>query len=162
MAKYSECLLEPLREGFDFTSCRVRERGALVRFLNSRECILLVLSLVLPAICAWSQTQLATLSGTITDPSGAVVPGVSVTIVGQDTGLKRSALTDVAGEYRFAGLPIGNYSLRIEKTGFQSQIREGVQLNSAVEVTINSQVALGDLAQQTTVSANAAGIDSTT
>ena len=43
---------------------------------------------------AWSQTQLATVSGTITDPSGAVVPGVSITIVSQGTGLKRSALTD--------------------------------------------------------------------
>src|SRR5277367_868289 len=73
---------------------------------------------------AWSQTQLATVSGTITDPSGAVVPGVSVTIVSQGTGLKRSALTDTAGEYRFAGLPIGNYSLRVEKAGFQSQVRE--------------------------------------
>ena len=54
---------------------------------------------------AWSQTQLATVSGTITDPSGAVVPGVGVTIVSQGTGLKRSVLTDTAGEYRFAGLP---------------------------------------------------------
>ena len=80
------------------------------------------------SLCAWSQTQLATVSGTITDPSGAVVPGVSVTIVSQGTGLKRSALTDTAGEYRFAGLPTGSYSLRIEKTGFQSQMREGVEL----------------------------------
>jgi protocatechuate 3,4-dioxygenase beta subunit len=55
-----------------------------------------------------SQTQLATVSGTITDPTGAVMPDVSVTIVSQGTGLKRSALTDTTGEYRFAGLPIGN------------------------------------------------------
>ena len=114
------------------------------------------------SVGAWSQTQLATVSGTITDPTGAVMPGVSVTIVSQGTGLKRNVLTDTAGEYHFPGLPTGNYSLRIEKTGFQSRLREGVQLNSAVEVTINSQLALGDLAQQTTVSANAAGIDSTT
>src|SRR5579862_3169151 len=100
-----------------------------------RPCILSVALAALFAASAASQTQLATVSGTITDPSGAVVPGVSVTIVSQGTGLKRSALTDAAGEYRFAGLPIGNYSLRIEKPGFQSQVREGVQLNSAVEVT---------------------------
>src|SRR5579872_5133226 len=114
------------------------------------------------SVGAWSQTQLATVFGAITDPSGAVVPGVSVTIVSQFTGLKRSALTDTAGEYRFAGLPTGNYSLRLEKTGFQSQVREEVQLNSGVEATVNSQLALGDLSQQTTVSANAVGIDSTT
>ena len=124
-----------------------------------------MLSTVLAALFsvgAWSQTQLGTVSGTITDPTGAVMPGVSVTVVSQGTGLKRNVLTDTAGEYRFAGLPTGNYSLRIEKTGFQSQLREGVQLNSDGEVTINSQLALGDLAQQTTVSANAARIDSTT
>jgi len=62
------------------------------------------------SVSAWSQTQLATVSGTITDPSGSVVPGVSVTIASQGTGLKRSALTDTAGEYRFAGLPTGTYS----------------------------------------------------
>jgi hypothetical protein len=117
---------------------------------------------VLFSVGAWSQTQLATVSGTVTDPSGAVVPGVSVMIVSQGTGLKRSALTDTAGEYRFAGLPTGNYSLRLEKTGFQSQVREGVELNSAAEVRINSQLAVGDLSQETTVSANVAGIDSTT
>src|SRR5579864_5047739 len=133
-----------------------------VRSFSSRARLLLVLSLAFPPICAWSQTQLATVSGTITDPSGAVVPGVSVTIVSQGTGLKRSAPTGTAGEYRFAGLPTGNYSLRIEKTGFQSQIREGVELNSAAEVRINPQLAIGDLSQQTTVFANVAGIDSTT
>jgi len=127
-----------------------------------RPCILSAALVALFSVGAWSQTQLATVSGTITDPSGAVVPGVSVTIVSQGTGLKRSALTDTAGEYRFAGLPIGNYSLRVEKAGFQSQVREGVDLNSAVEVTINLQLAIGDISQQTTVSANAAGIDNTT
>ena len=50
----------------------------------------------------------------------------------------------------------------MEKTGFRSQIREEVDLSSAAEVTINSQLAIGDLSQQTTVSANAVGIDNTT
>jgi hypothetical protein len=127
-----------------------------------RHSILSVALAALFSVGAWSQTQLATVSGAITDPTRAVVPGVSVTIVSQGIGLKRSALTDAAGEYRFAGLPIGNYSLRIEKPGFQSQVRERLELNSAVEVTINSQLAIGDIAQQTTVSANAVGIDSTT
>jgi hypothetical protein len=114
------------------------------------------------SVGAFSQTQLAAVSGTVTDQSGAVVPEVSVTIVSQGTGLQRSALTDTAGEYRFAGLPTGGYSLRLEKPGFQSQIREGVELTVAAEVTINSRLAIGDLSQQTTVNANAAMIDNTT
>ncbi len=127
-----------------------------------RPCMQSAAFVALFSVCAWSQTQLATVSGAIADPSGALVPGVSVTIASQGTGLKRNALTDSSGEYRFAGLPTGNYSLRTEKTGFQSQTREGVELTSAAEVRVNLQLAVGDLAQQTTVSANAAGIDSTT
>jgi hypothetical protein len=127
-----------------------------------RPCILSAALTALFSVCAWSQTQLATASGTVTDPSGAVVPGVSVTIINQGTGLKRGSLTDTAGEFRFGGLPIGTYSLRIEKPGFQSQLREGVGLNSAAEVMVNAQLAIGDLSQQATVSANVAAIDSTT
>src|SRR5271165_2995342 len=90
-----------------------------------RSCIVAAVLAGLFSIGAWSQTQLATVSGAITDPSGAVVPGVSVTVVSQGAGLKRSVLTGTSGEYRFAGIPSGNYSLRIEKPGFRSQIREG-------------------------------------
>jgi Carboxypeptidase regulatory-like domain/TonB dependent receptor len=127
-----------------------------------RSCMLSAALAALFSVGAWSQTQLATVSGAITDPSGAVVPGVAVRIVSQSTGLKRSVLTGTAGAYRFAGVPSGNYSLRIEKPGFQSQIREGVELTSAAEVVINAQLVIGDLSQQANVTANAAAINSTT
>ena len=127
-----------------------------------RSCMVVVLLAGLFSAGAWSQTQLATVSGAITDPSGAVVPGVSVTVVSQGTGLRRSVLTGTAGEYRFAGLPTGSYSLRLEKPGFQSQMREGVELGSAAEVVVNAQLAVGELSQQANVSANAIGIDRTT
>jgi hypothetical protein len=58
-------------------------------------------------------------------------------------------------------LPTGGYSLRIEKAGFESQIRDLVELTSAAEVMINAKLAIGDLVQQTTVSANGAAIDTT-
>ncbi len=74
-------------------------------------------------------------------------------------GLKRSTLTDTAGEYGFPGLPTGTYSLRMEKPGLQSQIREGLALSSASEVRINSQLAIGDLSRETTVHAYALGVD---
>jgi hypothetical protein len=135
---------------------------ARTKFTSHPSRVLVAVLLALSSIGAWSQTQLATIFGTITDPSGAIVPGVNVTIVSEGTGLKRRAVTDTAGDYRLAGLPTGNYSLRIEKTGFQSQVREGVALTSAAEVMINSQLAIGDLSQQTTVSASVAGIDNTT
>ena len=127
-----------------------------------RPCTMSAALALIFSVGAWAQTQSATISGTISDPSGAVVPGVSVTVVSQGTGLKRSVVTGTAGEYRFAGLPTGTYSLRLEKPGFQSQVREGVELNSAAEVMVNAQLAIGDLSQQANVSANVAAIDSTT
>jgi len=108
-----------------------------------------------------AQTQLATVFGTVTDPSGAVIPGAQITIANQSTGWKRDTVTDTAGEYHLAGLPTGGYSLRIEKAGFESQIRDLVELTSAAEVMINAKLAIGDLVQQTTVSANGAAIDTT-
>ena len=140
---------------------RYAEAPLVAKRASYRPCLRSAAFVALLSVCACSQTQLATVSGAITDPSRAVVPGVSITIVNQGTGLKRSAGTDTSGEYRFAGLPTGNYSLRIEKTGLQSQTHEGVELTSAAEV-INSQLAIANLQQQTMVSANIAAIDSTT
>src|SRR5262244_2746226 len=107
-----------------------------VNCASYRLCILLGLLLTLFSVHAWPQTQLAAVFGTITDPSGAVVPGAQVTIVNQSTGLTREALTDMTGQYRLAGLPTGNYAVRIEKNGFQTQARQGIILTSASEVLI--------------------------
>jgi hypothetical protein len=114
------------------------------------------------SVCAWSQTQLATVYGTINDPSGAVVPGAQVTIVNQSTGLKRGTLTDIAGQYQLAGLPTGNYALTTEKEGFQTQVREGIALTSGSEIMMNLSLAIGTQREQMTVSAGVIAIDNTT
>ena len=129
---------------------------------SHRSCALVAILLALSSICAWSQTQLAAVFGIVSDGSGAVIPAAQVTIVNNATGLKRGTITDGAGQYHLSGLPTGTYTVRTEKQGFQSQIREGIVLASASEVMINSQLAIGDLSQQTTVSANVAWIDNTT
>ena len=128
----------------------------------SRACLLLALFVGLFSSCAWPQTQLATVFGTINDPSGAVIPGAQVTIINQGTGLKRATLTDMTGQYHLAGLPIGNYALRTEKEGFQTQTREGIALTSASEVMINLSLIMGVHPEQLTVSAGITGIDNTT
>jgi hypothetical protein len=124
--------------------------------------ILLALSVALFSAHAWPQTQLATVFGTITDASGAVISGAQVTVLNQSAGLKRKASTDLAGQYHIAGLPTGNYSVRIEKEGFQPQVREGIALTSASENMMNLSLTLGDLKQQVTVSADFPAIDTTT
>ena len=61
--------------------------------------LLALLSALFPA-CAWSQTQLSSVFGIVTDSSGAAIPGAQVAILNQSTGLKRSTLTDGNGQYR--------------------------------------------------------------
>ncbi len=127
----------------------------------SRPCFPLVLSLALFSACAWSQTQLATVFGAITDPSGAVVPGAHVTVVNQSTGLQSAVLTDLTGQYHLAGLPTGEYAVRVEKPAFQTQLRAGIRLASASEVMINLSLTISDQPQQVSVTAVTA-IDNTT
>jgi hypothetical protein len=127
-----------------------------------RSCTLLALTLAVFSACAWPQTQLATVFGTITDPSGAVIPAAHVTIVNQSMGLKREVLTGMTGQYHLAGLPTGDYVVRVEKPGFQTQLRAGITLTSALEVMINVSLAIGDQRQQVSVTASGTAIDNTT
>jgi hypothetical protein len=133
--------------------------GVFVRFFSPTARLLFVLSLVLLPTWAWAQSQPATVSGTITDKSGAVILRARVVIVNQGTGLERSTVTDAAGTYHFSGLPSGTYTIRAEDQGFQTQVREGVALVSASESVFDFSLTVGDLRQQITVSANPSGLD---
>src|SRR5215475_14861145 len=129
---------------------------------SRRSCILLVLLLALFSTSAWPQTQLASVFGTITDATGAVVSGAHVTFLNKSTGLKRDASTDLNGQYRVTGLPTGSYSARVEKEGFQTQVREEFALTSASEFMMNVSLTVGDLKQEVTVSADVPTIDNST
>jgi Carboxypeptidase regulatory-like domain/TonB dependent receptor len=122
---------------------------------------LLALSLALTALSAWPQTQLATLFGTITDPTGAVIAGAQVTVSSISTGLKRIALTDINGQYHFAGLPPGTYRVRADKEKFQREVLEAIALSSGAAIVINLSLKVGTVPEDVTVNADVA-IDTTT
>src|SRR5262249_15051464 len=102
-----------------------------------RRCILLALLLASFSASAWSQTQLGTVFGTITDPTGAVIAESRVAVSSVSTGLKRVALTDINGQYHVAGLPPGTYTVRAEKEKFQTQVLEGIALSSGASIAVN-------------------------
>jgi Carboxypeptidase regulatory-like domain len=141
--------------------------SVMVRFLLdvtkriSAQCLLALL-LALFSARAWPQTQLASVFGTITDASGAVVSDARLTFVNKSTGLKRDASTDLNGQYRVTGLPTGSYSARVEKEGFQTQVREELALTSASEFMMNLPLTVGDLKQEVTVLADVPTIDNAT
>jgi hypothetical protein len=126
-----------------------------------RLCLLLALSLTFLPVRGWSQTQLGTVFGTISDKTGAVIPGAEVTVVNVGIGLKRDAGTDMNGQYYVAGLPPGTYTVRAEKEKFQTELREGIALSSGATIAINLSLMVGAMPQHVTVNANVA-IDSTT
>jgi Carboxypeptidase regulatory-like domain/TonB dependent receptor len=123
--------------------------------------ILLAFSLVLCSASAWAQTQLATVFGTITDPTGAVIAEAKVTVSSISTGLKRGALTDTKGEYHVAGLPPGMYTVRAGRDNFQTQFLDGVVLSSGAALSINLSLKVGTVPQDVTVAVDVA-IDTTT
>jgi len=98
---------------------------------------------LLAASAGLAQVDRAALSGTVTDPSGAVVPGAAVVVSAPDTGLRREAQTGASGNYSMTFLPIGNYTMVVSAQGFKTvtikDIRLAVgdnrELNVAMEVT---------------------------
>ena len=128
---------------------------------SHRPFILLAVSLALYSVSALAQTQLATVFGTITDSTGAVITETQVTVSSVNTGLKRVGLTDVKGQYHLAGLPPGTYTLRAEKEKFQTQVVETLVLRSGAVIPINLALRVGIVPLDVTVKADAA-IDTTT
>src|SRR5580700_3601744 len=129
---------------------------------KSKSVLFLFLLAALIAAPAWAQTQVGTLFGTVTDTSGAVIPGAEVSVENVSTGLKRDGRTDKTGEYQLVGLPTGRYTLRVQKEGFQTEVREGIALSPGAVVGINLSLVLGRVSVHVRVEADVPGVDSTT
>src|SRR5580692_9033721 len=128
---------------------------------KSKSVLFLFLLAALIAAPAWAQTQLGTLFGTVTDTSGAVVPGADVSVENVGTGLKRDGRTDKTGEYQLVGLPTGRYTLRVQKEGFQTEVREGIALSPGSEIGIDLSLVVGKLSAHLTVEAVVPSVDTT-
>jgi hypothetical protein len=100
--------------------------------------IMLVASLLLTA-SAFSQTN-ASLTGTVSDESGAIIPGVSVTVTNNATGVISNAFTNDSGVYNFASLPTGTYTATVEQSGFQPVTFTDVQLRSSARASLDFEL----------------------
>ncbi len=110
-------------------------------------CALAVLGLLLFAPSgAFAQTQ-ATLVGDITDPSGAAIPGASVTVSSQGTGLERVVESNEAGQYRVFPLNPGSYTVTAESAGFKTSIQNDVALQVADVLGLDFVMELGEVTE---------------
>jgi hypothetical protein len=91
---------------------------------------------------AQSQATAADLSGTVTDPNGAVVAGAAVTARGMGTGVVRQATSNSEGHYTFVGLPPGEYEVSAEATSFKKVVISGVRLTvgQTADLTIKMEI----------------------
>src|SRR5215469_10507548 len=85
-------------------------------------CILAMLVAVL-AHTTWSQEITAAITGKVTDPSGAAIAGAQITATDVDRGTVWKTDTNMEGFYNLPRLPVGNYEMRVEATGFQTAVR---------------------------------------
>jgi hypothetical protein len=100
---------------------------------------------------AQSQAINGTIEGTITDQSGAALPGVSVTVSNLDTGDTRVVVSNEAGVYRAPLLPLGRYRVSAELSGFKKFEQQGLTLSAGQTAVINVSLSVGNMSESITV-----------
>ena len=117
----------------------------------------MLVALVSPAFAQQGQ-----INGVVTDSSGGVVPGVTVTAVEAQTGLSRETVTGANGRYNFPSMRPTVYEITAALTGFRTVKRTGVELQANQALTVNVTLELGELSETVLVAGNAAQVDITT
>jgi len=112
------------------------------------------------AVCGVAFGQaVSQISGSTRDPSGAVVPGVEITAVHTDTGVRRTAVTNETGEFVIPNLQIGPYRIEAAKQGFKTYVQTGIELQVDSSPVIPITLGLGDVTQTIQVEADAALVE---
>ena len=121
-----------------------------------------VLALLAMADMAGAQTATGQITGTVKDATGAVVPGASVTVHSDLTGLTRTGATNPSGDYSFPLLPTGVYSVSAELTGFSVAKQSGIRLNVDQVARIDLTLAVGAGTETVEVKAATVALDTET
>lgn len=120
-------------------------------------CIVVGLFL-LTGFAAWAQDT-ATIVGTVFDSSGAVMPDVKVTVSNPDRGFVRSVTSNSAGDYSAARVPIGDYAVTAESSGFQKLVRSGISLSAGQTQRVDLTMTPGQLTQEVQVKGNVVKVE---
>ncbi len=133
----------------------MRERSSSILNSCQRSLLLTLLvsvGLLVPAALL-GQGYFGTVSGTLTDASGAVIQGARVTLTDEEKGYKFTTTSENSGRYLFASIPPGLYSVTAEMKGFEKEVRTGVKLNVSENATANLTLKIAGAAERVEVSA---------
>ncbi|MGV3519724.1 TonB-dependent receptor [Luteitalea sp.] len=127
-------------------------------FAQSLRRALLCLALLAAAVPASAQLTRGIISGVVTDSGGGVLPGATVTITNQDTGVVRTTTSNDSGVFRAPALEPGTYQVRAELQGFRTFDARDIRVGSGQEVTLNPSLSVGGLEETVQVTSEAAGV----
>ena len=123
------------------------------------------IALILGVVCTgivdmcFGQVQNASLTGLVTDPSGSVVPGATVTIKNVATNSTQSQQTDASGYYVFPSLPIGTYTITVEITGFKKAVQEGLTLQTSQRGRNDVRLEVGGVSEVVEVQSDVSALE---
>ena len=120
--------------------------------------VLLVVSVFIGTLTGWPQDT-ASIVGTVTDSSGAVVPGARVSVSNPEKGFVRDVASNSAGEYTAAKIPIGNYVITAGAPGFEKLEHSGITLTAGQTQRVDLTLTVGSVTQQVQVSGNVARVE---
>ena len=121
-----------------------------MKILQSRVILCLLFS-----TAVWAQLYTSTVSGVVTDPTGAVIPNTQARLVDEQKGFSFTATSDTSGRYLFRSVPPGSYKLTVQVQGFQSQEQTGIKVDVNQNVTINFALQVGATSQAVEITAAA-------
>jgi hypothetical protein len=113
----------------------------------------------LSVVGIWAQAARGTITGTVSDASGAVIPGVEVTATNVGTGIARTAVTTDTGLYRVTNLAPGQYTVKASLTGFKTAISEAVTLSVDQILHVDLRLEVGEVSEQVTVTEAAKAVE---
>jgi Carboxypeptidase regulatory-like domain/TonB-dependent Receptor Plug Domain len=125
-----------------------REKNLIMK--SHRGCAWIMVFALMFCAAAWAQDT-ASITGTITDPSGAAVANAQVAVRNAEHGISRSSTSNGSGDFLFASLPIGSYDLTIEAQGFKKYEAKGVTLVIAQKARVNVALEVGTISTEVVV-----------
>ena len=127
----------------------------------SKKLALVVAFLLAAPSLALAQLTTGTISGTVKDSSAGVLPGVTVIVTHVSTGIARHLVTDNNGGYEAPNVPLGDYEIKAELTGFQSSVRRGITIAVGQHAIVDHVLSVGSLSEAITVVGESSLVETT-
>src|SRR5262245_52774399 len=123
--------------------------------------VFLIVTVLCMSVTSFAQTSTSTISGTVYDPSGAVVGGADVTLTNDSTGVKLTQVTNEVGLYSFPAIAAGTYTVSVEIPGFKTSKRTGITLNVGTPAVQNFTLEVGGATETVSVEAAQMAVNTT-